>query len=63
VLSHFLQKTNIYSMNGKRSSENEQRLSALDKKMKKIMNMRNISDDKKWILYKQQLTKALNIKK
>jgi len=50
-------------MNGKRSSENEQRLSALDKKMKKIMNMRNISDDKKWILYKQQLTKALNIKK
>jgi hypothetical protein len=42
--------------------ENEQRLSALDKKMKKIMNMRNISDDKKWILYKQQLTKALNIK-
>ena len=49
-------------MNGKRSSENEQRLSALDKKMKKIMNMRNISDDKKWILYKQQLTKALNIK-
>lgn len=43
--------------------DNEQRLSTLDKKMKKIMNMKNLNDDQKWLFYKQQLIRASNILK
>lgn len=42
--------------------DNEQRLSTLDKKIKKIMNMKNISDDRKWFLYKHQLMNASKFK-